>query len=144
MKNLIKKSFKNSASVTERLVFAVNEQMGGSLQEYAADIANHGIDGGFSGFIYYSETAPFAENTNTRQDIIKLLEEQAQEFGQEVSEMVAGFGVFRRDKMSETDRRDLYRYLSETSCKETKIPNIMAWFAAEEAARYINDLSENN
>lgn len=141
MKNLIKPSFRNGSTI-EKLVYAVNKQMGGSLQDYASDISNHGINGGFTGFIYYSETVPFAENKTNRKNIISLLEEQAADFGIEVVEMVSGFGVFRNNAMDEETRRDLYRYLSETTCKTNTIPNLMAWFAAEEAARYVVDQLE--
>ena len=43
------------------------------------DVNSHGIDGGFSGFIYYSDTHKFA--MRHRKDIIRLLEEMADSMG---------------------------------------------------------------
>lgn len=98
-----------------------------------SDIREHGVDGGFNGFIYYTDTVKFAESN--RNKIVKLLEEMAEQLGQEVVEMVSGFGYFRSRGMDQDNKRDLYRFLSGTECEETTIPNLMAWFAAEEVAR---------
>jgi hypothetical protein len=49
--------------------------------------------------------------------------------------MVSGFCIFRRNPMDNEDKKDLYRFLGGGKCKETTIPNLMAWFAAEEVAR---------
>jgi len=73
------------------------------------DVNNHGIDGGYNGFIYYSDTHAFA--LRYRKTIIQLLENDANDFGQEVVEMVSNFGIFRRSKMDNEDRKDLYKYL---------------------------------
>lgn len=56
--------FLNDYSSNKKLNEAVIEQMGGfeSFSENAQDISNHGIDGGFSGFINYSETVEFSQN----------------------------------------------------------------------------------
>lgn len=98
------------------------------------DIRKGGIDGGFSGFIYYSDTVKFAHRN--QKQIVALLEEEAAQLGEEVVQMVSGFGVFRKGAgMDEEERRDLYRYLSGTKCKENTIPNLMAWYAGEEVAR---------
>jgi len=97
------------------------------------DINNHGIDGGFSGFIYYSDTHAFA--MRYRKLIVRLLEEQANDMGVEVVEMVSGFGVFRHSKMDDDDRKDLYKYLGGGKPEQGTITNLMAWFAAEEVCR---------
>lgn len=115
-----------------RLINAVVNQLGGT--ESLEDIRNHGIDGGYTGFTYYSDTVPFA--MRNRKQIIELLEEQASQLGEDVVNMVNNFGVFRRNGgMDAEERNDLYRYLGGGKPKETTIPNIMAWFAAEEVAR---------
>ena len=115
----------------KKLINAVIKQLGGT--ESIQDINNHGIDGGYGKFVYYNDTLAFAHKH--RVQINEMLTEQASQLGEEVVSMVASFGVFRRDKMDEEDKRDLYRYLSGVKCKETKIPNLMAWFAAEEVCR---------
>jgi hypothetical protein len=97
------------------------------------NVNNYGIDGGYPGFIYYSDTHAFA--MRYRKLIVKLLGEQANDFGQEVIEMVSGFGVFRRSPMDNDDRKELYKYLGGGRCEQSTITNLMAWFAAEEVCR---------
>ena len=106
------------------------------------DVVNHGIDGGFSGFVYYSETHEFA--MKYRKLIVKLLEEEAEILGEEVVEMVSHFGVFydhrtRKSSMDNEDRKDLYRYLGGGKCEQSTITNLMAWFAAEEVCRWFDE-----
>lgn len=55
--------FKNQAWHGEpELAQAVIDNFGDdeSFVQSAPDVANYGIDGGYSGFIYYSDTVPFA------------------------------------------------------------------------------------
>ena len=54
----------------EKLTTAVIEQLGGrdeNTDQTMRDIMNHGADGGFSGFIYYSDTVEFY---NQNKDLI--------------------------------------------------------------------------
>lgn len=102
-----------------------------------SDVNNHGINGGFSGFIYYSETHAFA--MRYRKMIVKLLEQQADEMGEEVVAMVSNFGVFRNSEMDNDDRKDLYKYLGGGRPEQGTITNVMAWFAAEEVCRMFED-----
>ncbi len=111
----------------------INAVISRSVLDSVSDVANHGIDGGFSGFIYYSDTHKFA--MTYRKDIIRLLEEQADSLGEEVVEMVSNFGVFRRSPMDNEDKKQLYRYLGMGKCEQSAITNVMAWFAAEEVCR---------
>jgi hypothetical protein len=97
------------------------------------DVNAHGIDGGFSGFIYYSDTHAFA--MRYRKLIVQMLEEQAADFGEEVTAMVRGFGVFRNSAMDSDDLRDLYKYLGGGKPEQGTITNVMAWYAAEEVCR---------
>jgi hypothetical protein len=113
------------------LVNAVVNQLGG--MDSLEDIRNHGIDGGFSGFIYCSDTVKFA--SRHRSSIVRLLEQQADEMGEDVVKMVSEFGIFRNNGMDAEDKKDLYRFLGGGKCKEHTIPNLMAWYAAEEVAR---------
>ena len=118
----------------KRLINAVVSRIG---KESIMDVVNHGIDGGFSGFVYYSDTHAFA--MRYRKDIIMLLEEEAEMIGEEVVEMVSNFGVFRNNKMDNDDRKDLYRYLGGGRCEQSQITNLMAWFAAEEVCRMFDE-----
>lgn len=118
----------------KRLINAVVSRIG---KESIMDVVNHGIDGGFNGFIYYVDTHAFA--MRYRKDIIRLLEESADMMGEEAVEMVSNFGIFRRDKMDNEDRKDLYRYLGGGRCQQGVITNLMAWFAAEEVCRMFDE-----
>ncbi len=97
------------------------------------DVNNHGINGGFSGFIYYTETHQFA--MRYRKLIVRLLEEQADSLGEDVVTMVSNFGLFRNSPMDSDDKKDLYKYLGGGRCEQGTITNLMAWFAAEEVCR---------
>lgn len=97
------------------------------------DVVIHGINGGFSGFIYYSETHAFA--MKYRKDIIRMLEDMADQLGEDVVSMVSHFGVFRNSPMDAEDKKDLYKYLGGGRPAQGAITNVMAWFAAEEVCR---------
>ncbi|HTF27219.1 MAG TPA: hypothetical protein VK625_00165 [Flavitalea sp.] len=116
------------------LINAVISRVG---KDSISDINNHGISGGFSGFIYYSDTHSFA--MRHRKDIVRLLNEQANDFGEEVVKMVSGFGVFRSNPMDNEDRQELYKYLGGAKCEQSAITNLMAWYAAEEVCHWFED-----
>lgn len=101
------------------------------------DVNSHGINGGYNGFIYYSDTHAFA--MRYRKLIVKLLEEQADQLGEEVVSMVSNFGIFRNNPMDNEDRKDLYKYLGGGKCEQSAITNVMAWFAAEEVCRMFDN-----
>lgn len=113
-----------------RLINAVVSNIG---MDSIQDVNSHGIDGGFNGFIYYSDTHKFA--MKYQKDIIQMLEQMADDLGEDVVSMVSGFGVFRNSPMDNEDKKDLYRYLSRGKPSKGTITNIMAWFAAEEVCR---------
>lgn len=112
------------------LINAVIKRIGMNSIE---DVNNHGIDGGFSGFIYYSDTHAFA--MRYRKLIVSLLKESANQLGEEVVSMVSNFGVFRTTPMDDEDKMELYKYIGGGRCKQSSITNVMAWFAAEEVCR---------
>lgn len=134
MKKTIKQ-FCEYSSIDAGLIRAVIRQSGGwlSFQKIAPDIINHGISGGFSGWIYYTETCAFyAKNQSL---IVELVESQSDEYGyRSAQDMVNGF-------------RSLDATLSEIAytlyCKnlphDIQVANALAWFAAEEVARAYND-----
>ena len=102
-------------------------------KENIPDINRNGIENGYGNFNHYVDTHKFA--MYYRHAIIVMLEEYADDLGEEVVSMVSKFGVFRRDGMDDDDRRDLYLYLGGGKPKYHQIPNLMAWFAAEEVCR---------
>lgn len=116
------------------LIKAVVDSIG---KESIMDVVNHGIDGGFSGFIYYNDTHAFA--IKHQKAIVAMLEEQADQLGEDVVKMVSGFGVFRNSPMDADDKKDLYKYLAGVKPDQGAITNVMAWFAAEEVCRMFED-----
>jgi len=131
MKKTVKAVTEERSEYT-RLIKAVIRQLGGV--ESIEDINRHGIAGGYGKFCYYSDTVPFAYRH--RKNIISLLEEMADSLGEDVVQMVSGFGVFRNNPMDKEDRTDLYKYLGGGKCVNPCIPNLMSWFAAEEVCRW--------
>jgi hypothetical protein len=121
----------DSTNIPESLVRSVVRQMGGweSFKESAPDITRHGIDGGYGGFIYYSETEPFAKRN--RKEILEMASAQAKDFGVGLVEMIMGFGCFRYNKPTESE---IVEALAGRGT-ETQVPNALAWYAGEEVAR---------
>jgi len=116
------------------LINAVYDRIG---KDSIMGVVKHGIDGGFSGFIYYSETHQFA--MRYRKLIVKLLEETAEILGEDIVSMVSNFGIFRRSPMDADDKKQLYKYLGGGRCEQSAITNVMAWFAAEEVCRWFDN-----
>ena len=121
----------DSTNIPESLVRAVVRQMGGweSFKEKAPDITRHGIGGGYHGFIYYSETTPFAKRN--RKAILEMASEQAKQFGSGLVEMIMGFGCFKHSKPTESE---IVEALAGRGT-DTQVPNALAWYAGEEVSR---------
>ena len=98
------------------------------------DVNNHGINGGFSGFIYYTDTHKFA--MKYRKTIIELLINDSKQFGEEIIEMVSHFGIFRNNPIDSEDKMELYKYIGMGKCEQSTITNLMAWYAAETVCRW--------
>lgn len=112
---------------------AVLAQIGVSKKEFKKNVSDYqNAQNGIQGFTYYSDTHSFAMDNQS--DIIELLEEQADDFGQEVFEMVSGFGVFRNG-MDKQDKKDLYNFLGgNKQTEQGTVTNVLAWFAVETLA----------
>lgn len=122
------KYFKETG-LNKELVEAVFDQLGmdfDDLCENASDYCD--ASAGVSGFIYYSETHSFA--MDNRDLIIDLLDQQADDFGYSVEEMVNGFGVFK-GSMDADDKKDLKNYLRGKEVEQGTVTNVLAWFALE-------------
>ena len=138
MTNITMKSFINRSNLPAPLIRAVVKQSGGwdSFQEMARDVAAHGADAGFSGWIYHRETMEFFRKN--RKAILGYAEEVAHDLGENVLSMIQGFGIFRN---SPIDTQDLAKALYTGKGPEvTRVYNILAWFALEEVARAYADL----
>lgn len=142
MKTTLKKLIASSR-IPAPLIRAVVRQLGGweSFTTSAPDITNHGIDGGFHGFMYYTDTVAFAKRN--RAHIQTMAKEQASDFGSSVIEMIQNFGCFRNDKPTESEIcTALYGGRSEDGTRS--VLNALAWYAGEEVARAFQDMTENN
>ena len=126
-----------STNIPESLVRAVVKQMGGweSFKESAPDISRNGIDGGFHGFIYYSDTIAFTKRN--RKEILEMAVDQANDFGMGLVEMIKGFNCLKGATEAE-----IIDGLAGSS-EETQVPNALAWYAGEEVARAYNDNLED-
>lgn len=136
--NTIKQA-SNHSGISEKLIRAVVKQIGGmeSARESFEDIRNHGIDGGFHGFIYHyqqdgSGTVDFFKRN--RKAIVELVERIAEDLGEEPVTMVTRFRCL--DKDPET-KRSIGRclYGGRVTEEDTQVANALAWFAGEEVAR---------
>ena len=83
------------------------------------DLAAHGADAGWPGLTYYKDTCKLYEKY--KDEIWEWLLEDAEECGQSVFEMIAGFG----------GAKDV------GSCDQFE--NLMVWYAAERVAREQTD-----
>ena len=125
-----------STNIPESLVRAVVKQMGGweSFKESASDITRHGIDGGFHGFIYYSDTIRVTKRN--RKAIIEMASEQARDFGMGLVEMIKGFNCLKG--ATETEIAEGLA----GNADQIQVPNGLAWYAGEEVARAYCDMTE--
>lgn len=88
------------------------------LQNTLGDIAQHGADGGFHGFIYYRETVKFHDEN---EDLLwQNLEDDAKDFGH--NSAMEFIGTFK------TEASDI-----------TTLKNLIAWYAAEKVAFELTD-----
>lgn len=128
-----------SSSIPAELIRAVVRQSGGweSFKESAPDIANHGIDGGFNGFIYTKDTNAFAKRN--RAAIQAMAAQQADDFGTSITEMIQGFGCFRGNKPTDAE---IGTALYAGKDDGAGVLNALAWYAGEEVARAFQDLNE--
>mgnify|MGYP003640824315 FL=1 len=140
---------KSNTNINSALIDAVINQFGGkeSFKESASDVSNHGIDGGFGGFIYHNETVKFAQDNKAL--IMEMAEEQAQEFGSDGAfAMIKGFNCLT--EYCQMARKNLHHYTeSEIAAAiysdtddSTQVLNALAWYAAEEVCRAYADIKE--
>lgn len=123
-----------------KLVKAVIKQLGG--RESLEDVTNHGASGGFCGFVYYSDTIEFFRKN--KKEIIELAEDMANDFGEDVTNMIKNFNCLKDYELSNSQiGKVLYGRFSDSG-DNTNIMNALAWFALEEVARHEIDKEEGN
>lgn len=137
MKNVTIKSMINNSNIPASLIRAVVRQFGGfeAFEEVAQDVTNHGIQGGFHRFIYYTDTLKFyAANQRA---IVDYAAELAVDFGQSTVEMVRAFNC-----LDATDGEVGATIYGTKRQYDTQVANALAWFAGEEVCRLYCDLLE--
>ena len=127
--------FLKAANINPKLASAVIRQFGGweDFQENAADVANHGIDGGFCGFIYYGETTAFAKKH--KKLIIENVKQLADEVGESFTKVIANFNCLKKSGIAENDV--IMTLMSPRSCDDyvlQQVYNALAWYAGETVA----------
>lgn len=137
-------SFCEASHLNPSLIRAVVRQIGGweSFKESAPDVASHGIDGGFHGFIYNVDTETFAKRN--RSLIAELASNQASDFGNGVFEMIQSFGCFRHGTKPTHEEIGMALYAGREKEGSLPILNALAWYAGEEVCRSFVDLTEQD
>ena len=94
------------------------------------DVSNYGIDGGFSGFIYYSETSAFYRKF--RKIINEMVLNSCKELGYKSPiEMILSFKCVNED---EENNIGICLYGGKLSEDTILIENALCWYAVEEIA----------
>lgn len=111
------------ADLYKDLVKAVKKH-GGLDDQELMDAAEHGADSGYGGFTYYKDTTEFYDK---HEELIwELLEDQADSIGSKnIMEFIGGFS-----KADTIESLDTFK-------------NLLAWYALEEAGRYLLDQKES-
>lgn len=99
----------------------------------ADDVTNHGASGGFSGWIYYSETEKFTKAHKAA--ILEMAKQMADDLGEPLYKMIGGFNCL---KISEGEAAEAIH--NPRSEDRTNVYNALAWFALEEVSRSYSDL----
>lgn len=136
--------FLKAANINPKLAGAVIRQFGGweNFQEKAPDVSNHGIDGGYCGFIYYTETVAFVKKH--KKLIIENLTHFADEIGESFTKVIAGFNCLKNSGITDDDVITALMY--PRSCDEyavTQVYNALAWYAGETVAHEYTDFVYN-
>ena len=129
-----------------KLQQAVIDQLGyEELDKEAAsqlkNILNYGIDGGYTGFIYYNETCKFFDDHKSL--IMEQLLEDRWSIGySSLTEMLSSFKCF-----DGLDTYNIEKFLIDTEDEDnedqTTLKNGLAWYAAETVAFQLEEEIEN-
>ena len=104
------------------------------------DVANHGADAGFNGFIYYSDTCKFFDDNK---DLImeQLLEDRVSIGYNSLTEMLSSFKCFK-----DVDTYDIEAFLinseDESNEEQITLKNGLAWYALESVAWQLEEQIE--
>jgi len=108
------------------------------LMDTLQDVCTYGANNGFGSFIYYSDTCQFF--LDNRRDIIDLVNELADDMGEDVISLVAGFGCLKTYCADREGKDEIGRAIYGTPADDdTQVMNALAWFALEEVARHLTN-----
>lgn len=145
MAKLRLKDFIEYTNTDGRLINAVKRQTGCNWEDFQDELHNVasspcGAAGGFSGFIYYSETCGFWRRN--RKAIIEMMEELAFSLGENLLISVMSYTAIKDGGYTEDEvGRALYGNYNEDL---KYIYNIFAWGALEEVAHWYEDFEYEN
>lgn len=147
------KQLAEKCGISERLIRGVLRQLGGGDEAWNSlrDVCSGGASGGFCGFTYYKDTVGFFKRY--RAEIVELARSMADDLGEGVVEMVAGFNCLGGQGLkygaSDHDRKAARAeyidsagrciYGGRLTDEDTNVANALAWFALEEVARAAED-----
>jgi len=129
------------------LQIAVIEQMSGDeniktledvsntyVLEKLKDVANYGANGGWNGFIYYSDTVKFFDDNKAL--IMESLKELASELDEGLLEMISKFRCLDNEYSIDEIAEVIY---TDSEEGERSIKNALSWYALEEVAHQLYD-----
>lgn len=132
------RKFKNLTTLQQ----AVIKQLGyNTLDEDAASTLNdvmrshYGAAAGFTGFIYYNDTIKFFNDNKNL--IMEQLENDANDFGEDMLTMISNFNCLKDDNLSATDIMNAI--YNEEDENETIVKNALSWYALETVAYQLED-----
>jgi hypothetical protein len=122
--------------MNSKLQNAVLTQIGVTKKEFQNNVSDYrDASAGIPGFVHYSDTHKFA--LKNQKLIIELLEEDAEQLGIEIVEMVKNFGVFKGE-MDKDELKDLYKFLcgqkNADKYETNSVLNVLAWLCVEQLA----------
>ena len=128
------KQFIAESHISAQLIRAVVRQIGGweSFTDHAADVMNHGADGGYHGFIYFTDTVSFVKRHKAA--ILDSCKQMADDLGEDVYTMIGGFNCLKISPMEAAEAIHNPR-----SDERGTVFNALAWYALEEVSRSYAD-----
>lgn len=97
------------------------------------DVVEHGVDAGFSGFIYYNEPSAFYRKY--QHVINRMVKDMADELGENPILMVSSFKYLKDSNFMEEIGTCLYG--GKLSDDTVYVENSLTWFAVEEICRML-------
>ncbi len=135
-----KLEFIEKSGIEKSLISATVNALGewNQFEISAIDISNHGIDGGYGDFVYYSDTVKFFRKN--KKAIMAMAENLADDMGENILDMIANFNCMKSLDLS-TYEISKAIHTGKGDCSD-QILNCLAWFAGEEVCRSYADMTE--